>query len=144
MTEALRDITIGEVIGIMVSVAAFVTGSWAFLRRTWPVFRGVEDFLHEWRGTPEKLGVTGQVIEPAKPGVVETIQIHDKLIAQNANALGASARAQQDLTDQIHHLDNKISKLDGDVAELRKGVQDINTNTQALPQVQRHDRKESN
>ena len=63
MTDWVKALTLGDIIGVLVALGVVVGG----LRWLKPVLTGVHDFLADWGGEPERPGV------PPRPGVVESL-----------------------------------------------------------------------
>lgn len=95
-TSWLRDITVAQVIGLLVLIA----GVWLVVHRVVRAFRPVRDFLDDWNGETQRPGV------PPKPGVMA------RLSAIEAHLTDAPTRREM---DDVKH---EIVQLKVDLARL--------------------------
>ena len=73
LPEWIRDLTVVEIIALVVAVAGAVATVWKTWKMVAPFVHGISQFLSDWNGEPERKDGAGNVLEPAKPGVVAAL-----------------------------------------------------------------------
>ncbi|VXB24447.1 conserved hypothetical protein [Arthrobacter sp. 9V] len=100
MNEWLAGLTLGEIISTLAVITACLAVILKFWRPFRKIFKGLETIGSDWNGAPERKDASGEVIEPARPGVMAQLET---LRAQVQNSHSTNLR--DDVDKALERLD---------------------------------------
>lgn len=74
LPEWLARLTLGEIFIVLVGVSAAVMATAKLLKPARQFFKNLGQIAEDWSGVPERVDGSGQVIEPARPGVMAQLE----------------------------------------------------------------------
>lgn len=96
LPEWIARLTLGEIFVFLAGLAAAVAAVFKLLKPAHKALKNIGQIAQDWNGTPERVDGSGQVIEPARPGVMAQLET---LRSQVQNSHKTNLR--EDL-DEIH------------------------------------------
>lgn len=107
----MADITLGGAVAAIGGAALVLAAVLKVGKPIKKVFAAIEKFMAAWNGTPAVEDGAGVVIEPAKPGVIATLEI---LRAQVQNSHSTNLRddvdrVQRTVTELVQKVDEHIT-----------------------------------
>ena len=111
LPEWITGLTLGEIFLFLAGLTAAAAAIVKLLKPAYKALKNIGQIAQDWNGTPERVDGSGQVIEPARPGVMAQLET---LRAQVQNSHKTNLR--EDI-DAVHD----------SVKEVRESVKDVNT-----------------
>ncbi|MFJ4168397.1 hypothetical protein ACIPY3_02690 [Paenarthrobacter sp. NPDC089714] len=111
MPEWVTNLTVGEIVLFLAGVGGAVAGAVKVLKPVRQFIKKLGHLAEDWHGVPERVDGSGQVIEPARPGVMAQLET---LRAQVQNSHKTNLR--EDL-DAVHDSVKVVTqRLDAHIA----------------------------
>lgn len=130
MNEWLTRLTVGEIVTTLAAITAVGVVILKFSKPIRKMFKGLETIGSDWNGTPERRDASGELIEPARPGVMaqlETLraQVQNSHDTNLRDDLDQALKGLEDVTKSLAEHITIAKKSDKQQQELAANVADL-------------------